>query len=267
MESTGALGTTGDEGGSTSFETSGKTTADSPTTNATTNSSSESGGSVCADNADCIEGVCVADRCVPSSPVVVFLNSEGVVLSEGPDGTGDATVDQVPSGYPTGPLPGTNSARASELYEAVQGYFADYPIDVETQRPASGAYMMVVLTASEPPISGVLSLAPADCGNSNPQDVAVLFDSPTQVESTDALARSVAFSIGTMLGVPSVDEPGDLMHAQSGLDSDARAAFLNQCSPWSGIGCEPATCGPSGGGPELSSNSDQALLSALESAG
>lgn len=168
---------------------------------------------------------------------VVYVNADGPTLQGGGDSS-DATEDLVEGEFPSGAFAAADPVRVAELVERIDTALGGYGVDVTADRPPEGTeYMMLVVTAEPTPIHGFISLAGLDCGNSNPHDVGILFDDPSNAPSMARLARGAAYAIGLMLGLHPTEDPSDAMFPELGEEP---ILFVDACVPIAtNIECEP----------------------------
>jgi hypothetical protein len=108
------------------------------------------------------------------------------------------------------PYPG-EAARKTVL-AGLRTAYAPYRVSFTTERPDAGPYTMVIVSATGGPHHGV---APLDCGNANPSDIAFVYR--TALSSADLVAREAAHELGHSFGLAHVAAQGDFMQwASSG---------------------------------------------------
>jgi len=120
------------------------------------------------------------------APQVLYLNFEGVTLRPGAD---EAQSDRSYMVQRDVTLPPFNHRRfwfqvpkgraeaIADITGRVRQFYAPFNVQVVTARPTSGHYTMVVVGGSKTAVTDweVIGLAPVDCGNGNPDNVAAVF--------------------------------------------------------------------------------------------
>lgn len=154
----------------------------------------------------------------PDSDVVIFLNFEGITLTEGPD---DSSLDQTEVGLLVGehqPFEGDSEP----VLEGVSEFWSDFGVAVTDERPASGDYTMVVVGAPGP----ALDATALDCGNANSRSVAAVFEGRSMGAGFPAfLVGKINHQIGWSLGLETVTNRTDFMNFPRG------SASVNMCVP------------------------------------
>ena len=85
-----------------------------------------------------------------------------------------------------------------------------YDVELTRTRPGVGDYMMIVFGGDSSTILGTANIGaygPLDCGNTNLDDLALVFDS-TNVVGT---ANEAMFVLGIMMGLSTTTAPGDCL--------------------------------------------------------
>ena len=126
-------------------------------------------------------------QAVAPKRAVLYLNFEGVDLSPGKSNSIANTSSSIESAVKVRRFDHTRFAFQNPLAsrsDAIRGIvkvvkeeFARFKIDITTDRPTRGPYTMVVIGGTSNEIVGknVGGVAPLDCGNKNPNDVAFVF--------------------------------------------------------------------------------------------
>ncbi|MEM6993981.1 MAG: hypothetical protein AAF721_25945 [Myxococcota bacterium] len=180
----------------------------------------------------------------PVDAAVLFVNFDGPTLSQGTD---DATTDvtQIPNMAMDLAAFGGGPDEAA-IVAAVQADFAGLSVFVTDQRPADGDYTMVVVTPTNPFV-GSAAIAPLDCDNENPSNIAFVFAGVGDGATVDNVAGRVSRETGSTMGLEHVDAAGDLLN-QGFIQDDA--AFTDECHSLTGAANCPgqhiAAC-PGGG--------------------
>lgn len=161
----------------------------------------------------------------------VFLNFEGVELTGGRDdarkNVSQICVGEFPA-YGAG-------ARRDALAQAIARQWADYALDVTTERPAGGNYTMAVVSPTDCGLGGV-GVAPVNCGNSNPNSVVFAFLGADDDLSVEAQATVVSQEVAHAFGLVHVDDQRDIMHP---IADGSDQSFTDRCRPVSGaVSCE-----------------------------
>ncbi len=152
----------------------------------------------------------------PAGPTVLFLNTEGATILKG--AASDASRDMsflcggaIPP-LAHGPFGASRQAVLAALVKAVGDYLAPYRIQVVTTRPAKGPYEMVLVGGSAATCGqakGIAGLAPLDCGDKVPGEIAFVFSA--DLTSLDWVALTAAHEVAHSLGLLHTGEACDLM--------------------------------------------------------
>lgn len=172
----------------------------------------------------------------PSASTVVFLNFEGVTLMDSDTENAETNAYAVPEFAQT--WSGAPPARVQDFVDGMESLLSPFPIQVTTTRPAAGPYTMVVITADEPPISStIVAFATVDCGNLNPSNIVLAFD--TGIYPTTQVVNAAGAGLGSAFGLSRNDAPNDVMHIYA---SDEPAEFSDACVQLDEFpDCDPAT--------------------------
>ncbi len=216
----------GSEGGSGSGTETGTDTTNATTTGAASTSSSattaatagassgstgtSSGTTGPATGTTTGAGTTAGDTGPIDCAVTLFVNFDGVTLTHGSpdDAPNDVSSIAQLTGEPLAPYDGT--IPAAQLLAQVKAGLAPFSVCVTSDRPAAGPYTMVVVTGSPSPFgNGVATLGSLDCGNANPNNVAVVFAPGIPDE---AIPSNVLHEFGHGLGLEDQnDDPDDVM--------------------------------------------------------
>jgi hypothetical protein len=133
----------------------------------------------------------------------VYLNFGGDTLHQGPS---DATTDHaVWLGVATANVPkfrATSATRTQDIQtviDLINAKLSAFPIDVETQRPASGPYVMVVFGGDRTIVNVPYTYAVnrLDCGDNVKSDVVWVSDVvPTLQKTADFAVGGIAYGLG-----------------------------------------------------------------------
>ena len=165
----------------------------------------------------------------PGEPAaVVFLDFDGATLDLGP--SDDARIDQTMNFDLEGTWGPAEPGFADAIVERVQAALAPYAIEVTDVRPADGDYTMVIISADPSPIFGAAGLSAVDCGDLEPNNVAVVFGSAAS-SGVDGLGNVVLFQLGVTYGLNPAADPVDAMH--NSMTDDA-LGFEDECVPIAG---------------------------------
>ncbi len=191
---------------------------------------------------------------------VIYFNATGAALKPGVDNAPLLQAETIAGNQTVAAH--TNPLRAEQLMAVLQGIVADYPIEVVSDEPPAGTeYTMVMVTAAGSQSAGfetgLLSIGLADCGNLNPNNVVFVFDDPALGISVNAVANTIAFSVGSALGLNANATEGDAM---STTLSNSVSSFTDVCVPVPSEQCAPA---PAGACPAGEQNSHAAMVAAF----
>jgi hypothetical protein len=105
-----------------------------------------------------------------------------------------------------------------EIVDHLATTFAPYNVEITTSRPAEGAYTMVVVS---PTTGGHHGVAPLDCLNKNPNDIAFVYNlySSSKWSSSAQIARSAAHELGHSFCLEHVVSHADIMQWASSGDA------------------------------------------------
>ena len=124
---------------------------------------------------------------------------------------GTSSIDFAPYGDAAG-----RQAVLDELGRA----FGPYDVEITTNRPSAGPYTMLVVSPTTGPHHGV---APLDCSNNNPDDIAFVYNIGSS--SPGWVAQAAAHELGHSFGLAHVTGSGDYMHWDSSGDAFTRATW------------------------------------------
>jgi hypothetical protein len=163
-------------------------------------------------------------------PRILYLNFDGATLFPAP--VSDAHLNLSPQcgaalpAFDPAPYGAPRAAAISRVTGEVAALFADFGLVIVTRRPAAPPYEMVVIggeaTACGQP-AGVPGIAPLDCGDQTPGEIALAFAGT--ITDLDMLAVVVAHEVAHTFG---------LVHTMAGCDvmsnylcEEGRKSFLD----------------------------------------
>lgn len=163
------------------------------------------------------------------APHVIFVNFEGPTLTPGIDDSRSNTssvasfatnlTEVAPYGAPE-TIPG--------VMDLLREAWRPANVVFTSTRPGGGNYTMAVVTpthAFDPEAQGSAVL---DCGNENPNSVAVVFsEGPEGPRSPEEVARATSRQLGFCFGLDEIDNADDFMAA----GFTPGRAFVDGCSP------------------------------------
>ena len=210
------------------------TDATASTTDATADDSTGPATCECA-----LLEVCENGTCVP--PVrTLYINLDGVTTTLGnPDAT-----QNVQNLYPEFAITwdpyGADEATRQALLSAIAEQWAPFPVVVTDMRPATGPYVMAVVSASPPPagFEGFSLFAFPDCGDMYPQDIVFVLASPSDGAGPAIHANWVSSTLGRALGLRLTEATDDIMGYGS--------RFTDVCNASTDASCptaHPELCG------------------------
>ncbi|HEU4727072.1 MAG TPA: hypothetical protein VFT22_04265 [Kofleriaceae bacterium] len=170
----------------------------------------------------------------------VYLNFEGQTLTRGPS---DATVNQASwlvNAQGTAPAYLSNDANRmgviQNVVSGIRAQLSQFPINVVTDRPLSGEYVMIVFGGRSTTIGSRFSGAvnELDCGDVQHNDVAWISDTVTPVQR---VVNTAVGAIGFGLGLTATTDPADCM---CGWDNTCQPDSSAPCKLGSPIDRDPA---------------------------
>lgn len=162
---------------------------------------------------------------------VVFLNFDGatIVKAQGSDSHNNISFlcgGDIPA-FSHEPFDSDRQPVIDQVANRVKALFADFALDVVTERPPSPAYDMVVIGGS-PAIcgyaAGYAGMSHLDCDNASSGDIAFVFSEG--ITSLDMLAVVIAHEVAHGYGLPHSDEGCDVM--SNFICSDSNKRFLDK---------------------------------------
>ena len=153
---------------------------------------------------------------------IIYVNFDGALISDCPDQCSDAPSDRsfAISGHfgrsEVAFSPYTNVAGKTQIVANLKAAFADYNVHVTTSRPLEGPYTMLIVSPTSGPNHGV---APLDCRNGNPNDIAFVYNLQSSPHWSDPkqISRSATHELGHSFGLEHVVSSTDFMQwASSG---------------------------------------------------
>ncbi len=178
----------------------------------------------------------------------VYLNFEGVALTDAL--TSDATLNRASwMQIATGTAPPFRQGVAdraqviADITAGIKAQLAAFPIEVVTQRPSTGLYVMIVFGGVNTQVGSRFAGAvnELDCDDSEKNDVAWISD------NVGAVQRNVNFAMGAIgfgLGLTATTAPTGCM---CGWDNDATCDNTVPCQLSASIQRDPATRQPCAG--------------------
>lgn len=213
----------GSDGGETATPTAstsgGDTTAAPGTTGAADSSGSGPGSGEVGS-----EGSGAGSTGEPDGMRRIYLNYEGVEITEGPDDAITNTSSVLSGSFE--PFGGGLSV-TQEIRITMQEHWAAFDVEVVDERPASGPYIMVVVTPTNTLKGGGTAVGPLDCGDAVKSDIVFVFtnDDPNALN----IAVRASGRVGTSLGVSNSVSNTDLSSASIGFPGMAK--WTDDCIP------------------------------------
>ena len=198
----------------------------------------------------------VSRACKPNpNPTIVYLNFKGQKIIK--SYYSNAKTNRSSIGGGTIPPCAMGQQTTLKTVNVVKYLFAPFNIRVVTSRPSTGDYHMAVIGGTESDInlkgfsSGIVGVAPLDCGNNNPRDIVFVFSSKV-VKKYPASAQVyqtavvIAHELGHAFGLPHMTDLCDIMYPSGGgACATGMKAFLNKAmSITPGYSCGPKTVNP-----------------------
>ena len=179
----------------------------------------------------------------------VFLNFDGQALVRGRSDATQNRAEWLLNDTGTAPPyhqgdPG-RAALIQDIVDDVRAQLSMFPISVVVDRPASGAYVMVVLGGQRGQVGSRFGSAVnrLDCDDSRPNDVAWISDA---VAPAQHVANLVVGAVGFGLGLTGTRDPRDCM---CGWANDCMSNDTVACTLGTAIARDPAasqTCNGAG---------------------
>ncbi len=167
---------------------------------------------------------------IPPTPRLLFLNMEGAKITKGAGSDASRDISFLCGGtvppFKHGLYGSDRKKVLSELAQKVGALLAPYRLDIVQTRPAAGIYEMVVVggTASwcgQP--KGIAGLAPLDCGDKVPGEIAFVFSE--DLTNLDWVAITAAHELAHSFGLLHTGEACDLMAPM--LCAAAKKSFMD----------------------------------------
>jgi len=153
------------------------------------------------------------------TPTILYLHFDGLTITK--TSGSDAAANKSFIGGGAVPAFVGDQATRDQVVALVKQVYADFNIQVVTTRPTSGNYDMAVIGGKPSHLglsypAGVVGVAPMDCGNQMPRDIAFIFsDSLKAIVSASSYAQRVAetaaHEAAHTYGLPHSDDGCDLM--------------------------------------------------------
>jgi hypothetical protein len=150
------------------------------------------------------------------APTILFLNYDGVNIQQ--SGSSDASQNASFIGAGTIPPFEGDQNTKDQVTALVKQLYARYNIQIVTQRPASGNYDMAAIGGTPENIGmgsgGIIGVAPMDCNNEMPQDIAFTFAGSIKSYGgnyVQIVAETIAHETGHTYGLPHSNDGCDLM--------------------------------------------------------
>lgn len=146
-----------------------------------------------------------------TGPQIVFVNFDGPTIDDCAN-CSDAVANQsmvigrIFNRTTLDFAPFTSAPKQQTILANLRAFYADYDVRFVTSRPSAGPYTMVVISPTPGPHKGV---APLNCGNSNPSDIAFVYD--IAANSADAISRFAAHELGHSFGLAHVTGTSEVM--------------------------------------------------------
>ncbi len=150
--------------------------------------------------------------------LVVYLNFDGVTLKRGGNVAQNNETNLI--GSPTFDYPaltwsrlGGKEAGLKETLDELKLLYGNYAVQLVTERPTGGDYTMAVVGGKGEGVAAgsatAVGVAPMDCKNDNPNDLALIFGD--KVDSPKQLAFVIAHELGHTFGLEHVSDPKGIM--------------------------------------------------------
>jgi hypothetical protein len=173
-----------------------------------------------------VSAACAADTAETSNaqtegagggePQIIFVNFDGALISDCDEECSDAPTDRswaISEHFGRDEMqfaPYTSSAGKTAIVAAIASAYSPYNTSVTTMRPAEGPYTMVIVSPTPGPNHGV---APLDCLNTNPNDIAFVYNlgSSAHWSAPQQIARASVHELGHSFGLEHVVAGDDFM--------------------------------------------------------
>ncbi|HEV8322546.1 MAG TPA: Ig-like domain-containing protein [Myxococcota bacterium] len=179
-------------------------------------------------------------KAVSSGPVIVYLNLDGGSLNcNGEDSRTNSSYVICNVSYPAFSTSGFTCGSLEQCKDAFvtaeQDLWAEWNIVFTKTRPTSGNYEMVMVGGNSG--GGAAGVAPLDCGNFNPNDIAFAFSEVVAFGacSFNEVVTTIAQELGHALGMCHNADTGSVMYPA-----------IASCMPDWGCGAQIDSCGCEG---------------------
>jgi hypothetical protein len=152
----------------------------------------------------------------PPSPTQVWLNTEGVTVKKGAASDASLLLSYVCGGtfpaFKHGPYGADRAKVVAQLAARVAAFLAPYRVEVVIHKPSAPPYEMVVVGGASSlcgQAKGVAGLAPLDCADKVPGEIAFVF--ADDLSDLGWLALTAAHEVAHTLGLLHTGEACDIM--------------------------------------------------------
>ncbi len=169
------------------------------------------------------------------APTIIWLNTDGATITKGAVSSDASKLTSYVCGgtfpaFKHGPYGADRSKVLARLVQRVSAYLAPYRVEVVTEKPFSIPYEMILVGGTASlcgQAKGVAGLAPLDCGDVIPGEIAFAFSD--DLTDLDWLALTAAHEVAHTLGLLHTGEACDVMAPM--LCAASKKAFMDQNLP------------------------------------